>query len=106
MENKNCKLCGAELVDGNCPNGHSSAFKKMCLNCKYFNDEFYCTNVDVMEKMKSNILKDIEDKKVSLGNFVIKDIELAPIPVKAPIKRCSKWELNDNIANLLINNYE
>lgn len=99
-----CNFCGQKLVDDKCPNNHE--FKKMCLNCAYLNSEHYCTNNDVMELVRNNILKEIEDKNISLGNFNIANIDLTPTPVKSPTKRCSKWELNNEIINSIIANFK
>ena len=108
MENY-CKLCGQNLSEDTktCPNGHSLDFKKMCINCKHFNNnDSYCTNNEVMELMRNNILTEIKEKNISLGNFNIKNIELTPATIKVPTKRCSKWELNEEIVNLLISKFK
>lgn len=94
-----CLLCGETLKpDGTCPNGHS--LKRMCLNCKFCNENMCCVNED----NKNIMLKKITD--VVGDSYLINTIELSPTVLKYPNKKCKNWQLNtaiiDNIASFFV----
>lgn len=84
-----CKLCGEELVENTCPNTH--IFKKMCINCKFCNENMCCTNETNMEMMITKM------KEVVGESYLIDDIKLSPATLKFPTKKCKNWELNDAV---------
>lgn len=85
-----CKICGTEKVNGVCPNAESH-LKKMCLNCESCvneTDTAFCNNPDnlndAVEKIKQNIP----------SGYSLENIELKPLPLKDPTKKCKRWKLN------------
>ena len=95
-----CKFCGEKLnEEGQCPNNHE--FKKMCLNCAFCAEVeeaesgksyFICSNEENKETAKEKMLKLLEENK---GGYSVTNLEIAPLPIKRPELKCSKWELND-----------
>jgi len=88
---ENCIFCGAELVDGVCPNA-SQHFKPMCVNCTSCTsteDGLVCSN-------ETNMNNALEKIKTALpSGYVIKTLELAPVPLKDSTKKCKCWSLNE-----------
>lgn len=98
-----CLLCGETLTnDGKCPNGHS--LKRMCINCKFCNENMCCTNED----NKNVMLKKINEsaKEIVGDSYLITSIQITPVTLKYPNKKCRNWELNtaiiDNIASFFV----
>jgi len=90
--NKFCKICGAELIDGKCPNGEH--LKKMCLNCSF------CEEIDdsLICKNEENLTAALNKVKESLpSGYEFENLSLKPIPLKDPLKKCKKWTLNENV---------
>jgi hypothetical protein len=95
-----CVFCGEELIGGICPNKEQH-IKPMCLNCEYCKREdgkYYCINED-------NKLDAIQKIKTSFdGGYVITNVELQPLPLKEPSRKCKRYYLNcDRIVNTLRN---
>lgn len=109
--NRNCNFCGKEISytishsDGVDWLGHhrsSSAsytngydcecdevkFKKMCLNCKYYN-ELSCNNKKVIEEHKKSL-------EQSDSPFCIESIKIS---IKKPTNSCKCWAISDEIVN-------
>ena len=86
--NQKCVFCGADLVEGKCPNDHQ--MKRMCLNCSScsFSDEsgYVCTNATVLEIGK--------EKTVAPEGYEIEVLELKHLKLKNPCKKCPQYELN------------
>lgn len=78
-----CPLTGVDLS----PDGATNGFKKMCLNCRFFqerkNGEFVCHNENVLETGKKKILESLPE------GFEIKTLELEPMKLKDPTKKCA-----------------
>jgi len=87
-----CKICGAELVDGKCPNGEH--LKKMCLNCSFCeesDDSLFCKNDE-------NLTAALEKVKESIPvGYEIENLSLKPIALKDPCKKCKKWAMNKDV---------
>ena len=85
-----CIFCGADLVDGVCPN-IAQHFKPMCLNCssmKYEDGKNYCDN-------EANKLEAIEKIKLAVpSGYELANIDLKPLPLKDDTKKCKRWHLN------------
>lgn len=60
--------------------------KQMCLNCIFCKD-MKCTNED-NKKMK------IEQLKSMIGGYEIKSIDIQPVKLKDPLKKCRNWQLD------------
>lgn len=91
-----CIFCGEQLVEGVCPN-QVQHIKPMCLNCVYSEekgDSCYCVN-------EENKLDAIQKIKASFdGGYEITGIELQPLPLKEPSRKCKRHTLNiDRIVN-------
>lgn len=99
----NCILCGTELTaEGTCGNSH--AFKKMCLNCHYLgtneDGERVCTNEVNLQNAK-------EKMKAALPvGYMLKELEIAPIPLKKPTARCGEWKISQETIDQLIASFE
>lgn len=96
-----CKFCGAELVDGTCPNGHE--LKKMCINCgfcKNDGDTLLCQND---ENESDAIAKIKAAAEAAAGGYEIGDIniELKPLVIKKPSAKCKRWELDTEVLEVL-----
>lgn len=91
-----CKFCGTPLEDGVCPNGHN--FKKMCINCADCgvdaDGKFVCKNED---NLKTAFEKIMEAASGVTEAYVVKNLEILPVPLKKPTLKCGKWTLNDGI---------
>ena len=89
---KFCKICGAELVDGKCPNGEH--LKKMCLNCASCEESDDC----LICKNEENLANALNKVKESLpSGYEFENLTLKPIPLKDPLKKCKKWSLNEEV---------
>ena len=107
-----CKLCGKPVVykvrtnDGYDWSGHHrsagnseeignecncSEYKRMCLNCKYYNDMSKdCNNKKVIDEY---------NKKIEETFF---NLEMTSfIGIKTPTRHCKHWELSQQIAKQL-----
>lgn len=79
MENNYTKsiLTGGEV---------NEAFKKMCLNCRWYNRvDGTCTNQDNLNAMVNKL-------KQAVSGYEIEDIKLKPIPLKDDTKKCQRHE--------------
>lgn len=107
-----CKLCGKPIIynvrtnDGYDWNGHQrgtgsseeignecncSKYKRMCLNCKYYNDiSKDCNNKKVIDEYN----KKIEETFFNLEMTSV-------IGIKTPTRHCGHWELSQRIAKQL-----
>lgn len=99
MNDNLCFFCGAELVDGKCPNA-ASHIVKMCINCEFCgldNDSNrVCYNAENME----NAIEKVKAALPSGYDFV--NLELKPLPLKEPTKKCKKWAIVDKkIADII-----
>jgi hypothetical protein len=88
-----CLFCGADLVEGLCPNIEQH-FSKMCLNCAScdvvtFEDgteKYLCVN-------ETNMNNQLNKIKEALVGYEIEDIKLKPLPLKDETKKCKLWKL-------------
>ena len=91
MDNK-CILCGEQLNElGICPN-ISQHFKQMCLNCSYYKnvDNSYCICTNEDNKMDA-----IDKIRASFdGGYTIVDINLEPLPLREPTRKCKRYAIN------------
>lgn len=89
MLNK-CVFCGEQLIEGVCPNIQQH-IKPMCINCNFCkeeNENCFCLNED-------NKLDAINKIKASFdGGYEIVGLDLNPLPLKEPTKRCKRYSLN------------
>ena len=90
---KFCKICGAELVEGKCPNGEH--LKKMCLNCTFCDETsdetLICNNKENLEAALNKVKESLP------SGYEIETLTLKPIPLKDPCKKCKKWTLNQEV---------
>lgn len=90
MINK-CIICGQDLNENNiCPNAELH-YKPMCLNCKFCesnSDKLICNNEENKQDAVNKIKKSFE------GGYEIVDINLAPLPLKEPTRKCKRHCLN------------
>ena len=99
MINK-CVFCGESLNEqGLCPN-MTQHFRPMCLNCTYCSlhhsiedgsdNSCVCLNednkTDAIQKIKSSFD----------GGYEIVGIDLAPLPLKEPTRKCKRYKLHSN----------
>lgn len=89
-----CKICGAELVEGKCPNGEH--FKKMCLNCSsceqtLTDESYFCKNEENLNAALSKV------KEAIPSGYEIEELSLKPIALKDPCKKCKKWAINQEV---------
>ena len=101
-----CILCGEVLDDGILTFQHHQ-FKKMCLNCAYAEhtvpgdtaSDLICKNEDnkklFIEKMK-------EAANAITESYSVDNIEISPLPIKKPTRKCKQWVLNENVKNSLV----
>lgn len=86
-----CIFCGEPLNEtGVCPNA-AQHFKPMCLNCvncSQSEDGLICTNNENKNDAAQKIMQSYE------GGYKITNIELSPIPLKDPTKKCKRHTLN------------
>lgn len=104
MEDKKhlCPLCGTEMIDGVCPKCNTH-FKPMCLNCVFL--EAGCcqspeNKIAAIEKIKANMP----------AGYELSSIELKPLELKDPTKKCKNYSLNvkkvkETILSILAPNY-
>jgi len=97
----NCIFCGAQLVDGKCPN-EEKHFKKMCLNCRDC-AAGTCNNEKNKEDATTKMLNSIQ---VPAG-YEIQNISLKPIPLKDVTKKCPRYTpnieaINEALAHLIV----
>ena len=101
-----CKFCGEELKDNKCPKEH--IFKKMCLNCQFaIKDEagevLFCTNKENLESIKNKMLKVANEVSESYG---VANIDVKPLPLKKPTRKCGLWSLSEDVKKELINLFD
>ena len=96
---KYCKICGAELVEGKCPNGEH--LKKMCLNCVSCEEQdgvLYCKNEENFAAALAKV------KEAIPSGYEFETLSLKPIALKDPCKKCKKWSIdNQGVLEALIN---
>ena len=97
-----CIFCGETLTEqGVCPN-MAQHYKPMCINCIHCSvdgENCICTNEDNKADAVQKIMSSYE------GGYKITNIELSPIPLKDPTKKCKRHSLaSDLILNHLIMN--
>ena len=97
---KFCIFCGEKLDEnGNCKNNHE--YKAMCLNCAHVinvDGNLCCGNEKNLETVKNKMLE--AAKSVSNG-YDVTNLEIKPLPLKAPNKKCGEWVLNDAVLDLI-----
>lgn len=89
-----CLFCGADLVDGCCPNIEQH-FVKMCLNCTSCDfgvtedgtEKYFCTN-------ETNMNNQLNKLKDALNGYEIEEIKLKPLPLKDYTKKCKLWNMH------------
>ena len=89
-----CLFCGADLVDGVCPNIEQH-FVKMCLNCTSCEfeasedgtEKYLCVN-------EVNMNNQLEKLKEVISGYEIEDIKLKPLPLKDCKKKCKQWKMH------------
>ena len=91
---KLCAICGAELVEGKCPNAESH-FKAMCLNCMHCQyheeeDAYKCHSEGNMNKALNKIQAAINVSELGYR------LTLEPLPLKNPTKKCNLWNPDKN----------
>lgn len=90
---KRCIFCGELLNDaGVCPNAVQH-FKPMCLNCQYNKLDttgYICENEENKNDTVKKIIASFE------GSYEITNIELRPIALKDPTKKCKRYTFNSN----------
>lgn len=95
MENL-CILCGANKEQAPCEHN----FKKMCLNC-FYNVDGCCSNNENAEAMIRKLTETVGT------SYKIEHIELKPLPLKNPEKKCGKWSANtDRILTEVLSHFE
>lgn len=79
--------------------GYKSPIKKMCLNCNNFicrpngdNEEYFCDNENVLESGRKKILDAVPE------GFKISVLEMEPMQLKDPTKKCKNHNLNEDLA--------
>ena len=86
----NCIICGAELVDGKCPNAHG--LKSMCLNCvsciHTVQDEYRCVNEKVLEIAAQKMMEALPE------GYEVAELEIKPMLLKNPCKTCSNYSID------------
>ena len=92
-----CKFCGEPLnEEGLCPNEH--VFKKMCLNCtscgKNEDGELVCKNEANLKSAFDKIMAAVKDAAQA---YSVKNLEIAPLPLKKPTNKCGLWELSADV---------
>ena len=89
-----CILCGADLVNGVCPN-LAQHIKPMCLNCIYKSNnekgEDICDNEENKQDAKEKILASVP------AGYELSSFELKALPLKDCTKKCKKWAINDEL---------
>ena len=85
-----CLFCGEILNEqGICPN-MAQHYKPMCINCIHCcenEDGCICTNEDNKNDAAQKIMSSYE------GGYKITNIELIPIPLKDPTKKCKRHNM-------------
>lgn len=86
-----CVFCGEILNEqGICPNA-AQHFKPMCLNCIHCScheDGCICDNDENRNDAVQKLIQSYE------GGYKITSVELAPIPLKDPTKKCKRHQLD------------
>lgn len=94
MENK------VDIVTG-LPIGEDGKYpvegKKMCLNCLFCEAGPTCVNEKNMNAAREKVLAAVP------GGYEIINLELKPLPLKDPTKKCNNWQLNGELINQWIN---
>ena len=70
---------------------YKSPIKKMCLNCvscTFADEQYFCNNENVIETGKKKILEAVPE------GFEISVLELKPMQLKNPTKKCGNYGLN------------
>ena len=71
---------------------YKSPFKKMCLNCNSCTcegEQYLCINENVLENGKKKILESVPE------GYEISVLELKPMQLKNPTKKCGYHTLNE-----------
>lgn len=91
-----CRLCG-EPVE----NGCNHQFKKMCINCAFVKTNaegaLVCGNETNMENALANVREAIKN----VNGYSITKMEVEPIALKNPTKKCGLWALSDEVVEYL-----
>lgn len=67
--------------------------KKMCLNCSFCENGITCASEDNMNRARERVLAAVP------GGYEISNLELKPLPLKDPTKKCVNWSLNNELIN-------
>lgn len=67
--------------------------KKMCINCSFCKNGTTCTNEENMNRAKEKVLAAVP------GGYEITNLELKPLPLKDPTKKCINWSLDNELIN-------
>lgn len=86
----NCIICGAEFVDGKCPNIHG--IKPMCLNCVSciytVQGEYRCDNEKVLDVAAQKMMEALPE------GYEVEELEIKPMLLKNPCKKCSNYTMD------------
>lgn len=78
-------------------------FKKMCLNCSFCSknekEVYSCSNKNVIEAGKKKILAAVPE------GFEIATLELKPMLLKNPVKKCANYDANLELVHQIIDEY-
>ena len=89
-----CVFCGEPLSEnGICPNA-AQHFKPMCLNCLHCSngeEGLICVNDENKNDAAQKIMQSYE------GGYKITNIELSPIPLKDPTKKCKRHSIDMDV---------
>ena len=87
---ENCIICGAELVEGKCPNVHG--LKPMCLNCMCcvhtVDGEYRCDNENVLNIAAVKMMEALPE------GYEVAELEIKPMLLKNPCKKCGNHILD------------
>ena len=67
--------------------------KKMCINCSFCEHGITCTNEENMNRAKEKVLAAVP------GGYEITNLEMKPLPLKDPTKKCINWSLDNELIN-------
>ena len=94
-----CVLCGSTKVDGICPNQHT--FKKMCLNCAFLGPNEEGKPLCLNETNMKNVLDKMHAALSEFGGYNVTRLEVEPVPLKNPTKKCGEWALSEEVKEKL-----
>ena len=63
-------------------------FKRMCLNCRFYNEFNECFCEDTIKQYNDSLQEDFFDVKA-----------VTTLKIKTPTKHCNFWKLRDEVAN-------